>query len=318
MFNRKITIIGAGSVGSATAYTLALTGIASEIVLLDVNNAKSVGEALDIYHGTPLMDNPIDVYSGDYSAAKDSSIVVITSGYPRKPDQTRLELTQSNVDVLKDIAPRITSVCPDATYILVSNPVDVLTYAFIKLTGLPETRVLGTGTLLDTARLRSYISRSFGVSQQSVHAYVFGEHGDSSFIPWTISNISGVDPIQNPTRIMYKNGIQTPNINCEEIEQHIRTSGAEIIRRKGCTNYAIATAVHTVCEALFNVNSKILMVSSMLNGEYDLHDVCLSIPTLVGNGNVQGHLMPHLSDDEYGKLLSSERAIRSVLNSLTL
>ena len=318
MFHRKITVIGAGSVGSATAYTLALTGIASEIVLLDINNEKSLGEALDIFQGTPLMNDPVDVSSGDYEAARDSSIVVITSGIPRKADQTRLALTQTNVDVLREIAPQITAVCPDATYILVSNPVDILTYAFIKLTGLPESRVLGTGTLLDTARLRSYISRSFGVSQQSVHAYVFGEHGDSSFIPWTISNISGIDPIKNAARITYKDGSPTPDINCDEIERHIRTSGAEIIRRKGCTNYAIATAVHTVCEALCNVNSTTMTVTAMLNGEYGLHDVCLSIPTLVGNGEVKGHIMPYLSDAEYIKLLHSERAIRSVLDQLTL
>ena len=317
MFNRKITIIGAGSVGSATAYSLAVTGTASEVVLLDINEEKSLGEALDIFHGTPLMDNPVNVCSGDYEAARGSDVVVITSGFPRKPDETRLQLTQANVDVLRGIAPKITAICPDATYVLVSNPVDVLTYAFIKLTGLPETRVLGTGTLLDTARLRSYISRSFSVSQQSVHAYVFGEHGDSSFIPWSISNIAGVDPVKDPSRIHYIGSHALPSINCDEIERHIRTSGAEIIRRKGCTNYAIATAVNTVCEALFNVNSKIMTVSSMLNGEYDLKDVCLSIPTLVGNGKVNGHIMPDLSEEEYGKLRYSERAIREVLDQIS-
>lgn len=317
MFNRKITIIGAGSVGAATAFTLALKGLATEIVLLDINKEKAIGEALDIYHGTPLMDSPVNVYSGDYSDAAGSNIVVITSGLPRKPDQTRLELTQTNVNILKEIAPQITAVCPDATYLIVSNPVDILTYAFIRLTGLPESKVLGTGTLLDTARLRSYISRTFGVSQQSVHAYVFGEHGDSSFIPWSINNVSGIDPVHNTERLVIKSG-DTPTINCDEIENHIRTSGAEIIRRKGCTNYAVSTAVHTVCEALYGVHSSTLMVSAMLHGEYGLSDVCLSLPTLVGRGAVQGHVMPKLLPEEVEKLLRSGHALKAVIDKLEL
>ena len=317
MFNRKITVIGAGSVGAATAYTLALKGIASEIVLVDINHEKALGEALDIYHGTPLMDDPVNVYAGDYEDAKGSHIVVITSGLPRKPDQTRLELTQTNVNILKQIAPRITAVCPDATYVMVSNPVDILTYAFIKLTDIPENKVLGTGTLLDTARLRSYISRTFSVSQQSVHAYVFGEHGDSSFIPWSISNVSGIDPVHNTERLIIKNGVR-PSINCEEIENHIRTSGAEIIRRKGCTNYAVSTAVMAVCDALYGVHSSTLMVSAMLHGQYGLSNVCLSIPTLVGNGAVQGHVMPNLTPDEVEKLLKSGNALKAVIEKLDL
>jgi len=318
MFNRKITVIGAGSVGSATAYTLALKGTASEIVLVDINEKKAVGEALDIYHATPLMDSPVDVYAGSYEDTKGSSIVVITSGVPRKADQTRLELTQTNVDILKDIAPKITAYCPDATYVLVSNPVDILTYAFQRLSGLPDSRVIGTGTLLDTARLRSYIARAFNVSQRSVHAYVFGEHGDTSFIPWSINNISGIDPVYHSDLVMYKNGMATPKINCDEIENHIRTSGAEIIRRKGYTNYAISSAVHTVCETLYSSNCSLLMVSAMLHGEYGLSDVCLSLPTLLGNGYVQGRAMPRLAPDELEKLERSGAALKAVVKKLAL
>lgn len=318
MFKRKITVIGAGSVGSATAYTLALKGIAGEVVLVDINEKKADGEALDIYHGTPLMDAPVDVYAGSYEDTRGSSIVVITSGLPRKADQTRLELTQTNVDILRDIAPKITAYCPDATYILVSNPVDILTYAFLKLSGLPDSRVIGTGTLLDTARLRSYISRAFDVSQKSVHAYVFGEHGDTSFIPWSINNISGIDPVYHSDLVMYKNGMETPKINCDEIENHIRTSGAEIIRRKGYTNYAISTAIHTLCEALYASNCSTMMVSAMLHGEYGLSNVCLSLPTLLGNGCVQGRIMPRLARDELEKLKRSGAALKSVIEKLAL
>ena len=318
MFNRKITVIGAGSVGSAAAFTLALTGTASEIVLVDINETKAQGEALDIYQGTPLMDSHVDIYAGTYEDAKDSSIVVITSGVPRKADQTRLELTKTNVDVLKSIAPNITRYCPDATYLLVSNPVDILTYAFTKISGLPDSRVIGTGTLLDTARLRSFISRAFNVSQKSVHAYVFGEHGDTSFIPWSINNISGIDPIKNSNLFLLQNGMTPPTINCDQIEDHIRTSGAEIIRKKGYTNYAISTAVQTVCETLYSSNCSTLMVSAMLHGEYGLSDVCLSLPTLIGNGCVQGHIMPRLLPDEAEKLMTSAAALKSVIKELSL
>lgn len=316
-FNRKITIIGAGSVGAATAFTLTLKGLASEIVLIDINKEKAVGEALDIFHGTPLMDDPVNVYAGDYADAKGSSIVVITSGIPRRPDQTRLELTQTNVNILKQIAPEIVAACPDATYVIVSNPVDILTYAFTKITGLPDNRVLGTGTLLDTARLRSYIARNFAVSQQSVHAYVLGEHGDTSFIPWSINNISGIDPIHNSERFVIGEG-SVPTIDCDAIENHIRTSGAEIIRRKGCTNYAVSTAVHMVCQALYSAHSSTLVLSSMLHGEYGMSDVCLSLPTLVGNGCVQGHIMPKLTDEECQKLLKSGNALKAVIDRLEL
>lgn len=318
MFNRKITIIGAGSVGAATAYTLALKGLASEIVLLDIKKEKAVGEALDIYHGTPLMHEPVNVYSAsEYEDAKGSSIVIITSGMPRRADQTRLELTQTNVDILKEIAPKITAVCPDATYLLVSNPVDVLTYAFIKMTGLPDSQVFGTGTLLDTARLRSYIARTFSVSQQNVHAFVLGEHGDSSFIPWSINNISGIDPVKNIDRFFVLNG-KTPTLDCDAVENHIRTSGAEIIRRKGYTNYGVATAIGTICEALYSTHSSILVVTSMLHGEYGLENVCLSLPTLLGNGKVQGHIMPNLNDNEMEKLFASANALKAVIDKLIL
>ena len=318
MFNRKITIIGAGSVGAATAYTLALRGLASEIVLLDIKQEKAVGEALDIYHGTPLMHDPVNVYAAkDYEDARGSSIVIITSGMPRRADQTRLELTQTNVDILKEIAPKITAVCPEATYLLVANPVDILTYAFIKITGLPDSQVFGTGTLLDTARLRSYIARKFSVSQQNVHAFVLGEHGDSSFIPWSINNISGIDPVKNIDRFFVLNGT-APTLNCDEVESHIRTSGAEIIRRKGYTNYAVSTAISTICEALYSTHSSILVVTAMLHGEYGLENVCLSLPTLLGNGMVQGHIMPNLAPHELEKLLTSANALKAVIDKLEL
>ena len=191
MSNRKITVIGAGAVGSATAFALALKNVANEIVIVDINEDKALGEAMDIHQGTPLFSEPVNVYAGNYAAAAGSNIVVITSGVGRKPGQTRLDLVKTNVSILKSIIPQITSVCPDAIYVIVANPVDILTYVFCKISGIPEERVIGSGTLLDTARLRARIAEYLSVSQKNVHAYVFGEHGDTSFIPWSCATISG-------------------------------------------------------------------------------------------------------------------------------
>ena len=187
----KITIIGAGSVGATIAYTLSTQDIASEIVLIDINKQKVEGEVLDIAQGTCFRD-PIAITAGEYADAKDSDIVIITSGIARKPGQTRIELTQTNVDILKSITPEIVAAAPNALYVIVSNPVDIMTYVFTKISGLPENQIVGSGTLLDTARLRCGLSEHFKVAQKNIHAYVFGEHGDTSFVPWTGAYISGV------------------------------------------------------------------------------------------------------------------------------
>ena len=226
----KITVIGSGNVGSTIAYTLTVMGIASEIVMIDVNEEKSLGEALDIRQGVSFC-SPTSVYAGSYDDAADSDIVVITSGMARKPGQSRLDLAQCNVDIIKSIADKIVPVAPNATYVIVSNPVDVLTYVFLKHTGLPAERVIGSGTVLDTARLRSRISEYYSVNQKNVHAYVLGEHGDSSFVPWSLANISNV-PIEG-----FKNAIQTkesyPEFVLNDVEEYMRKSGARIIQRKG-------------------------------------------------------------------------------------
>ena len=190
--SRKITIIGAGSVGSTIAYTLSNDDIASEIVMIDVNKEKVEGEVLDIIQGTCFRD-PISIVAGDYEDAKDSDIVIITSGIARKPGQTRLELAQTNVNILKSIAPQIAAVAPNALYVIVSNPVDVMTYVFTKVSGIPENQIIGSGTILDSARLRCGISEHFEIAQKNVHAYVFGEHGDTSFVPWSCASVSAID-----------------------------------------------------------------------------------------------------------------------------
>ena len=317
MANRKITVIGAGSVGSTTAYALAIKNVANEIVLIDINEDKALGEAMDIHQGTPLLSEPVNVYSGNYDAAEGSDIVVITSGVARKPGQTRIDLAQTNVNILKGIIPQITRVCPDATYLIVANPVDILTYVFVKTSGIPEERVFGSGTLLDTARLRARIAEYLDVSQRNVHAYVFGEHGETSFVPWSIAEVSTINLEDYRELIKLKKGIMV-DLDYEEIDKYMRSSGAKIIERKGCTNYAIAISVCSLCECLYGGVNAAVTVSTMLHGEYGLNDVCLSLPVLLGNGQIQGRIMPRLTEEEIEKLHHSGDALKKVIAQLDI
>ena len=307
----KISIIGAGSVGSTIAYTLTVQGVASEIVLIDINTAKAEGEALDIVQGTPLC-SPCNIYQGSYEDAKDSDIVILTSGIARKPGQTRLELAQTNVNITKSIIPEITKHAPNAFYIIVSNPIDVLTYTFCKLAGIPENRIIGSGTTIDTSRLRAKLSECYNVSQNNVHAYVFGEHGDSSFVPWSLANIAGV-PMAECSKFF-----GTDEINYEEVETFVRTSGAQVIQRKGATFYAIAVSVCHLCEQILHGIDTVLPVSTMMHGEYGVDDVCLSTLNLVGKEGVRCKVNVPLTEEEQVKLRKSADALKEVIKSLDI
>ena len=302
---RKITIIGAGNVGSTIAYTLALDGVANEIVMIDINKNKAFGETMDISQGSPFFPGSL-IYAGDYIDAADSDIVIITSGVARKPGQTRLDLAQTNVSIMCDIAPKITRYAPNAIYLVVSNPVDVMTYVLHKVTNLPENHIIGSGTILDTARLRSYLAAHFDISQQNVHAYVFGEHGDSSFIPWSQASISCVNLDAFPG----------PAIDREEAYQHMRTSGAQIINCKGSTFYAVAVSSVHICKCIFSGIDTALTVSTMQNGQYGIHDVCLSTLSLVGQDGIKAHVPAELTEDEIAKLRHSADCLRAVIDQV--
>ena len=317
MANRNITVIGAGSVGATTAFALTLQNIANEVVLVDINESKALGEAMDIRQSTPLLSDPVNVYAGNYESAAGSDIVVITSGMPRKPGQTRIDLAQTNVNIIKQIAPQIVKTCPDATYVIVSNPVDILTYVFHKVTDIPSNRIIGTGTQLDTARLRARIAEYLSVSQKNVHAYVFGEHGETSFIPWSIAEVSTVSLFDCKDKIKLDEDILV-DLDSAEIERHMRSSGAKVIERKGCTNYAISVAVCSICDALFGAVNAVQTVSLMLNGEYGISDVCLSMPALIGNGVVRGRITPVLTDEELAKLHYSADALKKVISQMAI
>jgi L-lactate dehydrogenase len=313
---KKVTIIGAGSVGATTAFALLTRGAASDVVLIDVNNEKAMGEALDIKQATPFIDN-CDIHAGTYADAVGSDVVIITSGIGRKPGQSRLELVQTNVGIIKQISGEIVKVCPNAIYIIVANPVDILTYAFLKFTGLPKSQVFGTGTVLDTIRLRTRLSEIYNVNKQQVHANVLGEHCDTSFVAWSTATIAGV-PLTE-----YNDAIATaytiPNENKrEDVETYVKKSGGKIIARKGCTIYGIGMTSTHIVKALAGSAETAMTVSSLHEGEYGISDVCLSSLSLIDRKGVRTIITQKLSDDEIKKLHESAEALKAVIKSVNL
>ena len=312
----KITVIGAGSVGAAITNDIMVQGIASEVVLIDINKEKAMGEALDIYQGAPFC-SPAIIRSGDYEDAAGSNIVIITSGVPRKPGQTRLELAQTNVNILKSITPQITKYAPDAVYILVANPVDILTYVFTKISGIPEHRILGSGTVLDTSRLQSELAKRFCISPKNVHAHVYGEHGDSSFVPWSLATIANnkidsyKDNVADPSRIRW-------NGDHQAVEDFVKKSGAQVIKNKGATFYAVAISVCHICKCILNGSGTALTVSTMMHGEYGVDDVCLSTLALVGSNGVHTKITSPLTEEETAKMQRSAQTLREIIDGLEI
>ena len=313
---KKVTIIGAGSVGSTIAYTMAVNGIATEIVMIDINEAKAMGEALDIRQGVPFCP-PVSIYAGCYQDAQGSDVVILTSGIARKPGQSRLDLAQTNVNITKSIIPQIVKHAPDAIYIIVSNPVDILTYVFHKVSGLPESHIIGSGTILDTARLRARIAEYYNINQQNVHAYVFGEHGDSSFVPWSTVTISTIPVDQYAASLTNPDTIE-PKLVHSEVESYIRKSGGKIIERKGATFYAVAVSVCHIVKCIFSGADTTMTVSTMMHGEYGIDDVCLSTLAIVGPDGVAGKVLAPLTDEEKALLKHSSECLRGIIDQIKL
>ena len=311
----KITIIGAGSVGATIAYKLSGEDIASQIVLIDINKEKVEGEVMDIKQGT-CFRNPVSIIAGEYADAKDSDIVIITSGIARKPGQTRIELTQTNVNIIKEITPQIVKAAPNAIYIIVSNPVDVLTYVFTRISGLPENQIIGSGTVLDTARLRYGLSEHFHVAQKNIHAYVYGEHGDSSFVPWSNADIASVNLDDYYAVMADKVGIE--KLDKDAMEEYVHKSGGQVIAKKGATFYAVSVAVCELCYLILAASDSVATVSSMMHGEYGIEDVCLSTLTLVGPNGVQGRIPMHLTEEEVAKLQASAKVPKDVIAQIDI
>ncbi len=312
----KISVIGAGSVGATVANDLMVQGVASEIVLIDINTKKAMGEALDIYQGAPFH-SPAIVRSGDYADAAGSDIVVITCGIARKPGMSRLDLAQTNVNIIKDVAKQVVKCAPNAIYVIVSNPVDVLTYVFHKVSGLPESQIIGSGTILDTSRLQSELAKRFCISPKNVHAHVYGEHGDSSFVPWSLATIAN-----NHVDVYKENSPDKDRIDWnqdyEEVESFVKKSGGIVIENKGATFYAVAMSVCHICKCIYNGAGTALTVSTMMHGEYGVEDVCLSTLALVDKGGVRGKILNKLTDGEIEKLHASANKLKEVIAQIEI
>ena len=313
----KVTIIGAGSVGATIAYTLVANGPVSEIVLIDINNEKAKAEALDIRQATPFLTSA-KVYEGTYEDAVGSDIVVITSGVGRKPGQSRIDLTQTNVNILKSIAPEIVKYVPDALYLIVANPVDVLTYVFCKITGVPQNRVIGSGTSLDTIRLRTRLSELYAVNQKQVHAYVLGEHGDSSFVAWSAADISGIHLNDYENSVTDKTALKITPYEREEVEEYVKKSGGKIIAGKGATFYGIAASVCHIIKNIYSGADTVTTVSTIMNGEYGVSDVALSTLCVVGKEGIKTTLTPKLSEDEVAKFQNSAQVLKDVIAQINI
>ena len=304
---RKAVIIGCGFVGSASAFSLMQSGLFSEIVLIDSDRAKAEGEALDISHGIPFA-KPVRIYAGDYDDIKKASIVIVTAGASQKPGETRLDLVKKNISIFKSIIPEIKKRKFNGILLVVANPVDILTTVAVKLSGLPENKVFGSGTVLDSARLKYELGNYLNVDPRSVHAFIIGEHGDSEIPAWTGVNISGV-PLDKFCELR---GYSNHEEAMKRIAEDVKNSAYEIISKKKATYYGIAMSVKRICEAIIRDEKSIMPVSSMMRGEYGIEGISLSMPAIVGKDGVETLVPIPLSEDELKSLQNSAKTLQDV------
>ncbi len=307
----KIVVVGAGKVGASVAYTIMMNNLTSEIVLVDVDRGRARGEALDISHGIAYFKQ-LTIRDGDFSDCADADVIVITAGIPRQPGQTRIDLARNNVAVTRDIVKRIMEHATNPLFVVISNPVDVLTYVVQKESGLPANRVIGSGTTLDTGRFRYLLSQHCKVDVRNVHAYIIGEHGDSEVPVWSRASIAS-KPFDEycedcPRRCL--------KINRQQIFEQTRDAGAEIIKLKGATFYGIALAATRIVGAIMGDENSVLTVSSVLNGNYGIEDVALSLPCIVNRNGIDRYLDIRMSDEELAQLKESADKLKAVLDEV--
>ncbi|MFS8857541.1 L-lactate dehydrogenase [Synechococcus sp. H55.7] len=303
----KGSIIGAGQVGMACAYSMVIQNTLDELVLHDIDRAKLEGEVMDLVHGIPFVE-PTRIWAGELADCAGSDVVIVTAGAKQRPGETRLDLVHRNVEIFKSLIPALMEHCPSAIFLVVSNPVDIMTYVSLKVSGLPAGQVLGSGTVLDTARFRYLLARRLGVDPRSLHAYIIGEHGDSEVAVWSKVNIAGtpigqLSPEWDPAQL-------------GDIFEQVRNAAYEIIRRKGATSYAIGLGVTQIVQALVRDQRRVLTVSSLTQGEYGLPEVCLSLPRVVGRQGVERTLAMSLTESEQQQLHHSAQILRQVIDSI--
>ena len=309
----KVAVVGAGMVGSCLAYTLMVERLAGEVVLVDINKERARGEAMDINHALPFSA-PTKVAAGDYADCEGSDVVVITAGAAQKPGETRLVLAERNCEIYKDLVPRVADVAGDAIILIVSNPVDVLTYAAIRFSALPWQRVIGSGTVLDTARFRYELSAHCGLDPRNVHAYIIGEHGDSEVPVWSAANVAGAD-LATFCKLCGR-GCGTEKL--DGLFERVKGAAYEIIRLKGATYYAIALGATRMIEAILRDQNTVLTASTLLHGQYGIRDVCLSLPVVLGHGGVRMTVEIPIAPQEQEALERSARVLRQALDRLHL
>ena len=308
---RKAVMVGCGFVGSASAFALMQSGLFTEMVLIDANRTKAEGEALDISHGLPFA-KPMKIWAGDYDDVSDAGIIIVTAGAGQKPGETRLDLVKRNVEIFKSIIPEISKRNRDAIMLIVANPVDVLTFAAAKLSGYPENRVIGTGTVLDTARLKYLLGQHLAVDPRAVHAFIVGEHGDSEIVAWSCANVSGV-PLSDFCEMR---GHFDHTEAMRRIAEDVKNSAYEIIEKKSATYYGIAMSVKRVCEAIVRNEESILPVSAVRHGEYGIEGVALSLPAVVGKDGIESTVPLNLSYRETEELKKSADTLKAVIDTI--
>lgn len=308
----KIGIVGAGQVGATCAYTLLISGLLTNLVLVDINEKKARGEVLDLAHGIPLCP-PAEIICGQYEDLEGADIVIIAAGASQRPGETRMDLLRKNVAVFESIVPEIVRYAKDAILLVVTNPVDVLTYVTGKLSGFSSERVIGSGTVLDTSRLKYLLSTHTGIDARNIHTYVIGEHGDSELATWSLTNIAGLTMDEFCTHCNRCDGNLAQGIKAR-FDDEVRNVAYTIIERKGATFYAVALAVRRIVEAIIRDEHSILTVSSLLMGEFGIDDVCLSLPSVVSARGVEQIVPIQLSDEEHRLLKHSATAIRRAID----
>jgi L-lactate dehydrogenase len=310
----RIAIVGgAGAVGATAAYAIMISGLAAEVVLIDVNERRVEGEAMDLAQGAPFV-RPVIIRSGTYDDCRDAQIVVVTAGASQKPDETRLALVNRNIEIFRGIIPQIAQAAPDSILLVVANPVDILTYAAWKLSGFPPSRVIGSGTVLDTARLRALIGQQLQVDPRGVHAYVIGEHGDSEVVVWSRAMVAGM----SIGEFCAQRGASCGDDMQQEIADRVRRSAYEIIARKGATYYAIGLGVRQIVEAILRDQDSILTVSTLMTGQLGVSDICLSLPSILDRNGLDCVLVPDLSRDEEAAFQRSAGVLHNTAHAVGL
>ncbi len=309
----KIVIVGAGAVGSTLAFTLMRSGLFGEIVLVDVNREKAEGEAMDLNHGL-LFVPYVEVRAGDYSDCAGAAIVVITAGAKQKTGETRLDLVQRNTKICKDIVAQVMRYTSDSIIVMVTNPVDILTYVAYKVSGLPATRVIGSGTVLDSARFRFMLSEHCQVDSRNVHAYILGEHGDSELAAWSLTHIAGI-PILQFCSIC---GLDCSAEERQRISDAVKDSAYHVIESKGATNFAVSLALENIIGAIIRDSNGVMTVSTPLDGQFGINDIALSVPAILNREGVHRILESPLAEEELVALKRSASVLRDIVEQVEI